>query len=82
MGTNPHAYGECLKIQGSDPSREMVKAVLTMRDCRRTATTTQLVTAANAPALHVASKVDPTRYAECVKYDIDVEVLLPTAAVE
>lgn len=79
-GTNPVAYGDCLQVEGRDPSKKMVEAVNTMQDCRRSASAPHVV--AVAGGTRISGGVDEAAYAECVRYDIDVEVLLPTAAVD
>ncbi len=81
-GTNPHAYGACLQIQGKDPARNLVNTVASMRDCQRAARTTRLVAATSASARHIASEVDTAFYESCIKNQIEVEVFMPTAALD
>lgn len=80
-GTNPTAYGNCLHVEGRDPSQKMVETVNSMQDCRRNASTPRGVAMAGG-GTRITGGVDEVAYAECMKYDIDVEVLLPTAAVD
>jgi hypothetical protein len=81
-GTNPHAYGECLKIKDQDPSRRMVQTITNLQDCHRTASSLHLITASPHHATRIGSKVDAAKYAECLKYDIKVDVLLPSAVAD
>jgi hypothetical protein len=80
-GTNPTAFGNCLEVEGRDPSKRMVETVNTMQDCRRSTSAPRLVAVAGG-GTRITGGVDEAAYAECVRYDIDVEVLLPTAAVD
>ncbi len=81
-GINPHAYGACLQIKGHDPARSLVNTVASMRECQQAARTTRLVATSPANSLHIASEVDAAFYESCVKNQIDVEVFVPTAALD
>lgn len=81
-GINPHAYGACLQIKGHDPARSLVNTVTGMRECQQAARTTRLVATSPANSLHIASEVDAAFYESCVNNQIDVEVFVPTAALD
>ena len=52
-------------------------------DCvQQAARTTRLVATSPANSLHIASEVDAAFYESCVKNQIDVEVFVPTAALD
>jgi len=75
-GMNPHTYAECLKIQGDDPSREIVRAVADNQHCRREAAQVRFVsTDPDAGEKRIRGELDADKFAECAGRGIKLEVV-------